>query len=114
MTEMIKKRAKEIWAHQGFQRYFKNTGWMFFGQMFNIISVVVGIWLARYLGPENFGIFSYVLAFVGLFSFISGFGVNDILTRDLVAYPEKRDKLLGTAFFINLGSGFLAFSLLHG
>ncbi len=105
---MIQKRAKEIWAHQGFQRYFKNTGWMFFGQMFNIISVVVGIWLARYLGPENFGIFSYSLAFVGMFSFLANLGVNDLLARDLVESPEKRDRLLGTAFATNLFGGLLA------
>lgn len=109
INRFVPEKWQWVLNHGGFRKYFKNTGWMFFGQMFNIISVVVGIWLARYLGPENFGIFSYVLAFVGLFSFITGFGVNDILTRDLVAHPEKRDKLLGTAFFINLGSGFLVF-----
>ncbi len=101
------------WAlnHEGFRKYFKNTGWMFFGQFFSIISVFVGIWVARYLGPENFGAFSFVLAFVGMFGFISNLGVNTILARDLVNYPEKRDKLMGTAFALNLIGGFLAFIL---
>ena len=109
INRFVPQKWQWILSHSGFRKYFKNTGWMFFGQMFNIISFLVGIWLARYLGPKDFGTFSYVLAFVGLFSFIVGLGVNDILTRELVAHPEKRDRLLGTAFLINLGSGFLAF-----
>ena len=109
---MIQKRAKEIWAHQGFQRYFKNTGWMFFGQMFSMaVSFFIGAWLARYLGPENYGVFNYAIAFVGLFAFIAPLGVDAILSRDLVAYPEKRDELLGTAFILKLIGGVLAFAL---
>lgn len=112
MTEMIQKRAKEIWAHQGFQRYFKNTGWMFFGQMTSLlISFFIGVWLARYLGPENYGVISYVVAFAGLFSFIASLGVDGILNRELVAHPEQRDELMGTAFRLKLFGGLLAFSV---
>lgn len=108
INKFIPNKWQWVLNHEGFRRYFKNTGWMFFGQLFNIISVIIGIWLARYLGPENFGIFSYVLAFVGLFGFLANLGVNELLARDLVATPEKRDKLMGTAFIINLIGGFLA------
>jgi ABC-type Fe3+ transport system permease subunit len=59
--DKINKYVPEKWrwvlSHGGFRRYFKNTGWMFVGQAFNIVSVIVGIWVARYLGPENFGVF---------------------------------------------------------
>lgn len=105
----INKRIADTMAHAGFQRYFKNTGWMFFGQMFSVISVLIGIWIARYFGPEKFGIFNYALAFVGLFSFVANLGISSILVRDLVKYPEKRDKLMGTAFVLSLAGGFIAF-----
>ena len=109
INKIVPTKWQWVLNHEGFRRYFKNTGWMFFGQFFSIISVLVGIWVARYLGPENFGNFSFVLAFVGMFSFISNLGINNILTRDLVSYPEKRDKLMGTAFVLNLVGGCLAF-----
>jgi len=100
---------KEKWAHAGFQRYFQNTGWMFIGQVSMVVSLFVNIWIARYLGPTNYGTLSYVFAFVGLFSFIAGLGLNDILVRDLVNHPEKRDELLGTAFGLLSAGSFIAF-----
>jgi O-antigen/teichoic acid export membrane protein len=93
-------RIKEKWAHAGFQKYLQNTSWMFFGQLSMIISLVINIWLARYLGPEKFGIISYVFAFVGIFSFIANMGISDILIRELVKNPHKRDELLGTASYL--------------
>ena len=102
---------KEKWSHTGFQKYLKNTGWMFFGQLSMIISLVINIWLARYLGPEKFGIISYVFAFVGIFSFISNLGISDILIRELVKNPQKRDALLGTASYLLSIGGITSFLL---
>lgn len=106
---IVPERWHWVLEHGGFKKYFANTGWMFFAQMFNIISVIINIWVARYLGPDNFGKLSYALAFAGMFSFIANLGIGSILVRDLVRYPEKRDKLLGTAFILTLGGGVLAF-----
>lgn len=96
-------RIKEVWEHAGFQKYFRNTGWMFFGRIFSLaVSFFVGAYVIRYLGPEKYGQLSYVISFVGLFSFVASLGVDSILDRELVKYPEKRDELLGTGFFIKL------------
>jgi len=106
--------AKYRWIlnHDGFKRYFANTGWMFAGQMFSLlISFFIGAWLARYLGPENYGVLSYAVAFVGLFGFIASLGVDGILNRELVKYPEKRDELLGTTFRLKLIGGTIALVL---
>lgn len=110
LNKIVPKRWQWILNHEGFRRYFKNTGWMFFGQMTSlIISFFIGVWLARYLGPENYGVISYVVAFAGLFSFIASLGVDGILNRELVAHPEQRDELMGTAFRLKLLGGLLAF-----
>jgi O-antigen/teichoic acid export membrane protein len=103
-------KAKGIWSHAGFQKYFKNTGWMFLGQATMIISLIINIWLARYLGPGNFGNLNYVFAFVGIFGFLTNLGINDILIRNLVRNPEKRDELLGTAFWLMMLGGILSFT----
>lgn len=106
--------AKWRWvlSHEGFKRYFANTGWMFGGQMFSlVVAFFVGAWLARYLGPENYGVLSYAIAFVGLFGFIASLGVDGILSRELVKFPEKRDELLGTTFRLKLIGGTAAFLL---
>jgi O-antigen/teichoic acid export membrane protein len=112
IEKIIPKKWRWILNHDGFKRYFANTGWMFFGQMFSLlVSFFIGAWLARYLGPENYGVLSYAVAFVGLFGFISSLGVDGILNRELVKYPEKRDELLGTSFRLKLIGGVAALIL---
>lgn len=96
-------------THDGFKRYFKNTSWMFLGQSTMVISLLINIWIARNLGPSNYGSLSYIFAYVGIFSFIANLGVNDILIRDLVRTPEKKNELLGTAFRLLSYGGVLAF-----
>lgn len=112
IERFVPEKYKWVLSHGGFKRYFANTGWMFFGQMFSLlVSFFIGAWLARYLGPENYGVLNYAIAFVGLFGFIASLGVDSVLNRELVKFPEKRDELLGTAFRLKLIGGFIAFSL---
>ena len=94
--------------HAGFIRYFKNTSWMMGEQFLRIIAgLLVGIWVARYLGPEQFGLFSYVLAFTAIFGGIAKLGLDGIIVRELVNHPEKRDTYLGTAFWLKVFGAFL-------
>ena len=87
----------------GFLRYFGNTSWMFLAQMLRMLtSLLVGLWVARYLGPEQFGVFNYVIAFTAIFTVLSGLGLDGILVRELVNFPQKKEVLLGTAFWLKL------------
>jgi O-antigen/teichoic acid export membrane protein len=115
-NKIIKKIIPDKWLwifkHNGFRRYFINTGWMFFGQVFSlIVSFFIGVWIARYLGPENYGILNYAVAFVGIFGFIASFGIDGILNRELIKTPEKRDVLLGTAFKLKIIGGIISLAL---
>jgi O-antigen/teichoic acid export membrane protein len=86
---------------------------MFAEQVLRIIAgLFVGIYVARYLGPEQFGIYSYAAAFVSLFGAIAGLGLNGIVVRDLVNHPQERDVYLGTAFWLKLCGALLTLGLL--
>lgn len=99
--------------HTGFIRYFKNTSWMMAEQFLRIIAgLLVGIWVARYLGPEQFGLFSYVLAFTAIFGGIAKLGLDAIMVRELVNYPQKRDTYLGTAFWLKVLGAFLVMGIM--
>ena len=45
---------------------------------------------------------SYTLSFVLLFGSLASFGLDDILVRELVHRPEKRNNLLGTVFWLKV------------
>ena len=96
-------KLKSLKNHQGFMKYFKNTSWLFFEKILRmVVGLFVGIWVARYLGPEQFGLFSYAQSFVGLFVVISTLGIDNIIVRELLKTDDARYDLIGTAFLIKL------------
>lgn len=70
-------------------------------------ALLVGVWLARYLGPEQYGTLSYALSFVALFSGFASLGLEGIVIRDILAKPSARDEILGSAFVLRLAAGSL-------
>jgi O-antigen/teichoic acid export membrane protein len=100
-------------SHAGVRRYGINTAWLFSEQILRLIAgFFVGVWVARYLGPEKFGLFSYALAFVFIFQGIAKLGLDGIVVRDLVQEPEKRDVYLGTSFWLKLLGGIITFLII--
>jgi O-antigen/teichoic acid export membrane protein len=97
------QRLKVLKNHQGFMRYFKNTSWLFGEKILRmVVGLFVGIWVARYLGPEQFGLFSYAQSFVGLFTAIATLGLDSVVVRELVKDESRRGELIGTVFWLKL------------
>lgn len=81
----------------------KNFSWLFFDKILRIIgSLFVGIWVARYLGPHDFGIINYATAFIAFFMFLPNLGLNQIVVRELSQNPEQCNTIIGTAFALKL------------
>jgi O-antigen/teichoic acid export membrane protein len=92
------------------QNVIGNTGWQFADQVLRMgVGLVIWIWLARYLGPEQFGLFSFALAFAALFSPLASLGLDDIVVRNLVRDPASGNETLGTAFILKLIGGSASF-----
>lgn len=93
------------------RRLIVNTGWLFVLRMLRLVfAFFVGIWLARYLGPERYGTLSYALAFVVLFSPLAHLGLNGPVVREIVNDPDHRDEILGTTFLLRLSGGIFCFA----
>jgi O-antigen/teichoic acid export membrane protein len=67
-----------------------------------ISGILVGIWMARYLGPESFGVFSFAISFVAILGPIAKLGLDHIVVQDLTRNPDKRDEYIGTAFWLKV------------
>ncbi|MDN3510998.1 MAG: flippase [Candidatus Jettenia sp. CY-1] len=94
------------------QNILANTGWLFIDKILRMgVGLFVGVWIARYLGPEQFGLFNYAVAFVMLFSAIATLGLDGIVVRDIVREPSKKNEILGTTFVLRLIGGSIAFLL---
>ncbi len=94
----------------GRARLFGNIGWLFADRVVRMgVGLLVGVWVARYLGPGDFGLLNYVMAVTALFVTIGVLGLNDIVVRDLVSTPEESGEIIGTAMRLQLLAGVVAF-----
>lgn len=97
---------------QAFDKYLKNTGWLFLARVGSLgIRILAGIAVANYLGKTANGLLNYPLVFVTFFLAAAALGLDGFITRELLAKPEKKNKLLGTAFMMRLLAGILIIPL---
>ena len=85
-----------------------NTAWLIVDRIGRlIIAFVVSLWVARYLGPDNFGLLNYATALVGLFVPFAQLGLSSIVVRDVMRSPDEQYVVLGTAFAMQFFGGLL-------
>jgi len=72
------------------------------------VAFLIGIWLARYLGPDQYGLFNYATAFVALFGVIASLALEGVAIRDIVREPTSKDEVLGSLFFMRLAGAVIA------
>ncbi len=109
----ITNRIKKLYNHQGFKKYFANTSWLFGEKILRLlVGFTVGVWVARYLGPKDYGLLSYAQSFVGLFGAFASLGLDGIVVREIVKSPEKENEILGTAFILKLAGSVFTLLLL--
>ncbi|MBF05475.1 hypothetical protein CL644_02095 [bacterium] len=99
----------EKMLHIGVRRYLENLSWMFFGRIVTmLISFAAVAYIARGLGPSNYGELSYAISYTSLFGFIASLGIEQVLYRELLARPEKRGVLMSTALVLRMAAGTFA------
>ena len=71
-----------------------NLSWLIFDKFFRAsINIFLSIVLARSLGPENFGILNYLLAFLFLFTSLSSLGMNPILVNQIIKNKDRNNHI---------------------
>lgn len=87
----------------------KNAGWLILGKVGQIIiSLVVGLLTARYLGPANYGLINYASAYTAFFMAFSTLGINSVLVKEFIDYPEEEGDIIGSSLFLRGISSFLS------
>lgn len=87
-------------------RYTKNIFWLVFEKLFRMVAgVFVSIWVARYLGPAEFGTLQFLLSIALFTATVSTLGLDNLIIKTLVTHKGQEDLVLGTAFFLKLIAG---------
>lgn len=83
-----------------------NTSWLFADRILRMgVGLFVGVWVARYLGTQQFGLLNYATAFVALLTPFATLGLDNIVIREIVRDSSYKDEILGTTFFLKLLGG---------
>ena len=94
---------------QRIRPYLNNTLWLLAEK---ILRIVVGLFLfayiARYLGPVEFGLLNYAIVFVGVSAPMIALGLNRVLVRELVKQPERQQELINSVFILKLLAAFFS------
>lgn len=87
----------------------KNMSWLFIEKIIRMAGgLLIGVWVARYLGPKDFGTLNFASAYVVIFSFFASMGLDQIVVRELTVNPKNIYSILGSTFFIKLIGGLLS------
>jgi PST family polysaccharide transporter len=93
-------------AKPGVRQAAANLGWLLAERVGRLLlGALVGLLVARHLGPERLGSLSYCVTLVTLLGFIPGLGLEAILKRDLLRAPERTAELLASGFVLRAGAG---------
>ena len=109
LPSFLKRRVE---GRQELQKVLGNTGWLFADRLLRMgVGLVVGVWIARYLGPSQYGVLSYAASLVAVYSAIAILGLEGIVIREVVRSPDREPEILGTVFALRLLAGTVAYLL---
>lgn len=101
---MIKKISKLLK-----NKFIGNTSWLIFGRVVQmLISFVISMITARYLGPSNYGIISYVNSYISFFTAVCNLGLNSVILKELVDRPNSQGETMGTVIGMRIISSILS------
>lgn len=88
------------------QAILANSSWLIFDKIIRIfVGLFIGAWLARYLGPAQYGELAYALAYIAIFQSISTLGMDAIIVREISQNKTLAPQILGSCFVFRLISG---------
>lgn len=96
---------------EAFNKYFKNTAWLMLGK---VLSLIVGLIIARYLGPNGYGELNFGLALVAILAAIGALGLDTFIIREIINEPTKRNEILGTSLWLRVATNGLLIPIAIG
>ena len=108
---LVEKVTKGL-RKEGFKKYAGNVSWMFLGYVVRIgAKFLVGIYIARYLGAEDYGLYSYAMSFALTFEVLVKMGFRDVVIREIAGGEQDSSTVISTVLALKIGGALLAMLL---
>lgn len=87
----------------------RNSFWIISEQIVQmLVSLIVGVLSARYLGPGNYGTINYIASFVTFFSSIATLGMEGVVIKKMIDNPDREGQYLGGCIVLRLLASLLS------
>lgn len=90
-------------------KFFTNSAWMLADKLVRLFpGIVVLAMIARYIGPEYFGVWNFAMAITAIIGGLAVLGLDKTVVKEVVAHPERTGTIIATALGLRLAAGLLA------
>lgn len=87
------------------KKALRNTAWLFSEKIITLaITFLINIFLARYLAPEQFGQYNFIVSFLALLAPFTSLGLNALVTREIVN-GRSQYEVLCSSFLLRVIGG---------
>lgn len=81
----------------------KNASWIIVSRIIqSIFGLVIAMIIARYLGPQNFGVIRYAASLVGFVTPLVFLGLNNVLVQEITKNPNQEGVIIGTSILLSI------------
>lgn len=97
----------------GLKKYFFNSSWSALEKLFRLLSgILIGVWVARYLEPANYGILTLSISISNFILAICSLGLENIVIRELVKGDRPSSTIIRSS--TSLRFGIILFTIITG
>ena len=101
----MKEKIKAIWKN----RIVKNAGWLIGGKFVHkFLAFFIGIFMARFLGPANYGLINYAEGYTTFFASICTLGITSVIVKNFVDHPDEEGTTIGTTLILRIITSILS------
>lgn len=112
MSPVLDKIRNKFCKNQNLNLIFLNLSWHFLDKILRMgVGLAIILWIARYLGPEQFGLLNFSMAFVALFTPIALLGLQGTVVREILLEPPANYEIVGTAMVLQCLGGLVAYGM---
>ncbi|RHX90973.1 flippase [Leptospira stimsonii] len=104
---------KKVYSkYPNLEKILKNSGWLFFDKFFRMgMGMLLGVWIARYFGPDDYGKLNYVIAYIALIGSFTNLGLDGIVVRELIKDQNSKAEIISTSFVLQFFAGIAAYGI---
>jgi O-antigen/teichoic acid export membrane protein len=101
-----------IFLRSSFLTIIKNSGWLLLDRFIRaLLGLLIGAWVARYLGPSQFGKLAFYVALIAILQAVCSLGLDGVVVREVAKNSNRANIILGTSFWLRFLTGCICWLL---